>query len=258
MANLSNIKTSDSLDEALRSFGLKESERALYRLSLSLGPTPVGKLAELLGFERPYVYTLIEALRTRGLVFSSKRYQRTFIVEPPSVVLEQLRKSRSNLEGLITTVAADLPKYLATYKQGGAATQVLFYEGKEKFLELYDRILEEEAGETLYCGEAEQFLSLVSGKHLDDWIRRRIQRGVKIRTLMIDSPLARTIPTDSTSLRETRYLSSDQARLFQASFQVFGSNVIFWQPVTPVAVVLHDEYIANLHRALFNELWSGA
>lgn len=245
----------DELDVALGELGATESERELYRLSLSTGPVSINELAKQLSMQRPYVYTLIGSLRLKGLAPSAPaKYQKRFVVESPNVVLELLRKKRESIESLSTGLAGVMPKLLAQYRQGGIATQVMFYEGKAKFMELYDRILEEEGKETLYFGEAEHFLTLIGEVKLAHWIDRRIEKGITIKTLMKDSGKARSIPSDTRQLRETRVTSKTSIDL-PASFQVFGNSVIFWQPHTPMAVVLQDEYIANLMRGTFALLW---
>lgn len=255
MPQSSSNQLNSQLDTSLVSLGLSPSERELYLLSVSMGPLSVNELAAHLGLQRPYVYTLIKGLRDKGLAPIAKTYKRSFVVESPTVVLDLLRKKRQQLESLATNIAADMPKYLASYQQGGERTGVLFYEGKQKFLELYERVLIEEGTETIYFGEAEHFFSVVSETKLNQWIRDRVKKRIHMRTLMIDSTNARTIPSDETLLRETRLVSVQRNR-FPASFQVYGNTVIFWQPMTPVAVALQDEYISQLMRSTFELLWS--
>lgn len=246
---------SNELNNALAELGLAVSERELYLLSLAFGPLPVSEIAGRLNVQRPYVYTLIKALREKGLAPNTHGYQRTFVVESPTVVLDLLRKKRQDLEALTVGIAADMPTFLASYRQGGERTQVLFYEGQDKFLELYDRVLVEEASETLYFGEAKNIFGVVGPERLQNWVKNRIQKKIGIRTLMLDDAEARSIPTDVASLRETRIVAQGTGAKLPASFQVFGRNVIFWQPMTPVAVVLQDEYIAQLMRTTFELLW---
>lgn len=250
-----NIITSQ-LDNTLRELGLSSMERQLYLMSLSMGPLPVSVLAERLGVQRPYLYTVIKSLREKGLASGQgSQYQKTFVVESPSIVLSLIRKRKTLLDEIATSLASDMPRYLASYRQGSSKTQVLFYEGKEKFIELYNLILEEEGDETIYFGEVKYFFTLLGENRVQEWVKSRIEKRVTIRTLMIDNPFAHTIPTDKAKYRETRILPSDLSKGFPSSFQVFGKSLIFWQPHTPVAVVLKDEYIANLHRGIFNLLW---
>lgn len=247
---------SDELNKALEELGATPSERELYALSLASGPMTAQEFADQLGLQRPYLYTLMQNLRSKGLMPSvTSKYKKKFIVEPPNVILELLRKKKTSIDALSTDFSASLPKLLAQYKQGGVATQVMFYEGKAKFMELYDRILAEEVEETVYFGEAEHFLTLIGEVRLERWIQERKEKGIRIKTLMVDSTKARSIPSDTIELRETRVI--DRAiKDLPASFQVFGRSVIFWQPHTPLAVVLQDEYIAQLMRGTFALLWA--
>lgn len=247
----------NELETALSELGLSETEKAVYMASLKAGPVSVSKLAHQLGFERPYVYTVIKSLREKGLVASSaQRYQRTFVVQSPVVVLELLRKKRASLEALTKNLAADMPKYLANYKQGSNATQVFVYEGKQRFLELYERIFEEEATETLYFGELDHFLNVLSESDAELWIMQRIEKEIKMRFLPVDSPRAQDFPTNPQQYRETRIIPKELCGQLPATFQVFGDSVIFWQPETPAAIVLKDQYIADLHRKIFEMLWT--
>ena len=87
-----------NLYTSLKEIGLTESEANLYITSLSLGPTTIASLAEHLHIPRPNVYKVITGLEEHGLaVFSErKRYARTFMGGPPTVVLEKIRQKRES------------------------------------------------------------------------------------------------------------------------------------------------------------------
>ena len=245
----------NTLDKALLEIGLSETERTVYLTSLAAGPLTITELAKLVNLQRPYLHTVIKTLKDKGLAPSDSHYRRSFAVEPPTVIIKLLKQQRGALENLTTNLITEMPTFLASYKQGERSTRILLYEGQEKFYELYDRILEEEGSKTVYFGEAELFLKIVAGERLNDWMKKRLAKKIAIKSLMIDSPMARTIPTNADLLRQTRYIKEDDKTLYPASFQVFGKSVIFWQPHTPVAVVLQDEYISKLHRSIFEMLW---
>lgn len=243
------------LQKALIELGLSSAEQDVFMASLKGGPMPVTKLARQVGLERPYVYTVIKSLRELGLASpDDKRYSRTFTVEPPSVVLDLLKKRRGEVEILHKSLSSEMPKYLGMYK-GQGVTQVFLYEGKKRFLELYDRIFEEEPEETLYFGDLDHFISVVEESGAQTWIRKRIQKKIKMRFLPIESPRVKEYPTDPSQFRATRVIPKELAQDILATFQVFGNTVIFWQPETPAAVVLRDKRIAGMHREIFNLLW---
>ena len=93
MAQNSPLEVQKNLYISLAELGLHESESNLYITSLTLGPSTIASLAEHLVIPRPNVYKAIAGLEKHGLAKYSerKRYTRTFVVEPPTVVLEKLR-----------------------------------------------------------------------------------------------------------------------------------------------------------------------
>lgn len=246
----------DELDKALDEINLSVTEKDVYLASLAYGPVSVSQLAEKMGYQRPYLYTVINELRSKGLVAGSgTRYKKDFVVESPSTVLHLLRKKRGYLDNLTSNLAVELPRYLASYKQGGNATQVFVYEGSQKFIELYEKIFEEEAEETLYFGELKHFLSVVTAGNNETWLKKRIEKKIWMRFLPVQTEEVNKYPSDPKEYRETRIIPPELCKELPATFQVFGNNVIFWQPETPAAIVLHDQYIANMQRKIFDLLW---
>ncbi|MEX1111999.1 MAG: helix-turn-helix domain-containing protein [Candidatus Andersenbacteria bacterium] len=254
------LKSTDSrsqneLETALAELGLSPTEQQVYMTSLKSGPLPITALAQQVSLERPYLYTLIASLREKGLVSPShERYGRSFSVAPPTVVVDLLREKQAAVAALQKNLAAEMPRYLAAYK-GQGATQIFLYEGKERFFELYTRIFAEKPKETLYFGDLDHFIRVVEESDTESWIQKRIRRKIVMKFLPIESKRVQEFPTDPSQYRVTRVIPRDLCSTLPATFQVFGSYVIFWQPHTPAAVVIQDPYIAEMHTKIFNLLW---
>jgi len=244
---------------ALQELGIKQSEIDLYVLSLSLGPSPISMLAKHLGLSRPNVYKIIRELEKQGLAqWSSKeRFARTFIVEPPSVVLEKLRQKQETVARVDHDLVAQIPQLLAQYHQGAAKTKIKIFEGEEQFVKLFFQILEEEKTETVFCGSAKDFIGFISWNAELRWIRERLKKGIRIRALLHPSEEAHALQLkDAEELRETRFLTNTSE--FITGFQLFSNKVVFWQPKAPIAVVMEDEYIVEMIRSIFDTLWNSA
>ncbi|OGY84066.1 MAG: hypothetical protein A3F54_00760 [Candidatus Kerfeldbacteria bacterium RIFCSPHIGHO2_12_FULL_48_17] len=257
MSTLSSLQ--QSLYTSLTELGLSHAEAELYLLSLHLGPQPLTTLARDLQIARPNIYKLIRALETHALAkFSQrKKYSQKFMVESPAVVLEQLRAKRKQLDATDNALAATLPDLLAQYHQGATPTKVKVLTDEEQYLRLYYRTLEEAQGATEWFGAAHEFIGFVSWEREREWIRRRIEKGISIKALLLPSETAAGfIKDDAREMRETRVLR--EAAPFLSAFQLFANKVVFWQPRTPLAVVLEDEYIAGMMRSIFYQLWEGA
>ena len=57
----------EKLQSILKNIGLSETEAEVYLASLSLGPTTILKIARSSGVKRTSVYTIIDALKEKGL-----------------------------------------------------------------------------------------------------------------------------------------------------------------------------------------------
>lgn len=111
-----------------------------------------------------------------------------------------------------------------------------------------------EADEIEWFGNYHDWVSFVTPEKEKLWIEKRIEKKISIKLLMLPSEegesLVNPAPEDR---REYRILHS--AMPFNCSFQIFSNKVLLWQPKTPLAVLIEDEYIAEMFRAIFLMLW---
>ncbi|MCR4279375.1 MAG: hypothetical protein NUV78_01410 [Candidatus Zambryskibacteria bacterium] len=259
MTNLSQETIKEALRTSLTELGLTENEISLYGLSLTLGPTPIAKLAEYLNISRPNVYKVISGLERHGLAnFSSKNgYKKTFMVESPNVITELLRNKREKLGNMGHKIIELMPDMLAIYRQGELPTSVKILEDKDSYEKVFDSILDESWDDIQFCGSAHDFIAFISWQHENEWIKRRLEKNLKIKCLVFPGPVADVLKkNDAKELRETRTFSGVSP--FSSAFQLFGNKVIIWQPKAPIAVVISDEYIVAMLRSVFEKLWETA
>lgn len=245
----------DSLYTSLKELGLAESEINLYTASLKLGPSPITKIAEAIGISRPNVYKVIDGLEKHGLVkIERAKYARDFVVEPPTEVLELLRKKRESMAQLDNQLSSSLPDLLATYRQGGRATKIKILQGKDQYVKAFKQIVEESNGTIEYFGSAQDFIKFVSWDMERDFIKGRLKKNIFIKSLLLPSPDGESLrENDRKELRETRFFEGQAP--FVTSFQLFANKVIIWQPEAPLALLIEDEYIVQMFRSMFYGLW---
>lgn len=252
----SKEKLSEILRTPLQELGLNDQESHLYVVSLSLGPSPIAVLAKHLGMARPNVYKLIAGLEKQGLArFSEKKkFTRNFIVESPTRLLELHREKQRAIAQTDERLTSFMPDLLALHQQGELPTNIKIIQGPDQFLKLFFQIIEEENKESCYFGSAQDFIGLISWPQEKEWIAQRMKKGMRIKALLLPSEDANTLrSSDPKELRETRIIKNDKP--FTSSFQLFANKVIFWQPKTPIAVLVEDEYIAGMMKNVFEMLW---
>lgn len=247
-----------ALYKALEELGLSESERQLYSLSLSLGPTSIATLADRLGISRPNIYKVIAQLQRHGLAqFSgSKQYTKSFIVESPSAVAELLRKKREEVASRDDAFVFELPFFLTQYQQGNRPTKISVLQGRAKLLQAYLQVFEEAKDEICFFGAGAEFVKFVSFDLGKQRIRRRVERGVKARSLTLPDVAESGLTTNLAELREARVLRS--AAPFVTSFHLFANKALLWQPKGDVAVLIEDEYIVAMLKSMFDVMWNSA
>ena len=246
----------ESLYSILTEIGLTELEIKLYTLSLSFGPSLVSKLSTHLRIPRPNVYKVIEGLEKHGLAQFSERkgYNRRFIVESPSKIIELLRSKQKQLEEYDRQIMPLMPDLLASYKQGEMAPKVRIIADRGQLAIAFTQIFEEAKGEILFMGSTKDLDDLVTFASLKKHIKRRVSRGVKAKVLVFHDEDAETLQErDRQELRETRFIKN--LKSFSPSFYLFANKVIIWQPKAPLAILIEDEYITEMQRNIFERLW---
>lgn len=253
---ISKSELKKNLYTSLKELGLTESEANLYITSLALGPATIAALSEHVKMPRPNMYKVIAGLEAHELArFSErKKYARTFVVEPPTKVLELVRKKRETVAELDHTLVAAMPDLLAQYHQGETPTKIKVFQGKEQYIDIFFQVLEETKGPISFFGSADEFINLISWPTEEAWIKKRVERGIHINVLLMPGKDAALLEsTDETEMRTTRIYGGKKP--FVTGFMLYSNKVLIWQPKAPLVVLMEDEYIVDMLCSIFEELW---
>ncbi|HCC83508.1 TPA: hypothetical protein DEP96_01510 [Candidatus Uhrbacteria bacterium] len=254
---ITNTEVKQNLYTSLKELGLTESEANLYLTSLTLGSVTIVSLAEHLSMPRPNVYKVIAGLEKHGLTkFSERKKQsRTFVVEPPTVVLELLRRKREAMASLDQTLVGSMPDLLALYHQGETPTKIKVYEGEDQWNKIFFKVLDEAKDKIDFFGSADAFIGLISWETELEWIRLRTSKNIHMNSLLTPGADAATlVQNDKLQMRTTRIFQGTLP--FVTGFMLYANKVIIWQPKAPLAVLVEDEYIVAMLRSIFAALWT--
>lgn len=254
MLSISEVKK--ELYTSLKELGLTESEASLYIVSLALGPATIASLGEHLNIPRPNVYKLIAGLERHDLAkFSErKKYTRTFVVEPPTTVLEKLRQKREKVADLDQTLIGAMPDLLALYHQGETPTKIKVLGGRDQWEKVFFQVLDEAKDKIDFFGSADAFIELVTWDVEREWIKERVKKNIHINTLLVPGKEAQVLEsTDEKEMRTTKLFNGKIP--FVTGFMLYANKVIIWQPKAPLALLIEDEYIVQMLRSIFDVLW---
>lgn len=253
------IDIKNNLSNLLKEIGLTEQETNLYTTSLALGPTGIADLAKHLSIPRPNIYKLITGLEKHGLaVFSDrKRMRKTFMVEPPTTVMQKLREKREVLTKFDSHLTNLMPDLLAVYHQGETPTKIKIVNNEDQYNKILFQIFDEVQGDLLYFGSVDDFTKCVSKKTFDQLTKIRVDKGINLKALFLSSDLATSLKSvGEQELRTTKILSPNIIP-FSCSFQLSDNKAILWQPNAPLAIIIEDQYIVQMLKSMFQIIWDG-
>lgn len=246
----------DILEHGLEVLGLSHNEKRLYLGLLTYRKPTISKIARTLGVERVTVYASLKRLIEKRLVKERELENRKlFVAESPAVVFDLMKQKQTTLAGIIGQLQQSLPVLLGKYPLGTTRPKVKYFETKEDFIGIFESTLEEGEGEMLFWGSAYDFVNFVGIDYEFEYMRRRAEKGIKMRILVFQNNLTRKFKSeDQKYLRTTKFLPE----LFRidSSFQVFGQKVVLWNPTTVSALIIEDYHSVQLFKSIFEMIWS--
>lgn len=246
--------SSQRLLSALAAAGLGDHEARVYHAALSAGPATALKLSRASGVKRTTVYTVIEALKRKGLMIEEIRgFRRLFAAEHPRRLSGLLEQRRSTFEQL-------LPEFAALYNFRESEGGIKFYEGLDAVKGVYEDLLRA-------IGPGEEYM-IVSNMHhwyhldapfFQDFTERRAalsrELGFRIRLLVQESEIARRHRKIQKELNETIKFLPRHTEL-TTNMVIIPKRVVIHQLAPPIhAMVLENQHVIRLHREIFEMLW---
>ena len=126
----------------LKHFGCNEHEAELYMYSLSIGPETIQKLAKGIKRNRTTVYSEVEQLLKKGLLFETRKEKKRYIgAEQPAVLYSLLQQRENELAVLKKNInyAVELLGSIKTPDSG--VPTVKLYEGVDGFKKMLEETL---------------------------------------------------------------------------------------------------------------------
>lgn len=233
------------LDTILQNFGLTPKEASLYLATLELGSASVQKIAAKSGLVRSTAYEILEVLRRKGLVTTFlKKHIRHYSAEDPNQVLN-FAQSR------VDTLKEALPELQALVGKSRQRPTVRFYEGKGGIQIVLNEILAE-ANELLGIAADEVFREL---EFFKNFTTRRKKNKIPIRLILPDSPGARERQrVGPQNLRQVKLIPT--RHIFHGLMYIWKNKIAQISVANDfVAVVTESQELADMQRALFENLW---
>lgn len=241
-----------ALIKKLSALGLDEKEAETYVALLSLGPSPVQKIAAETGLNRSSLYVVLDRLQRHGLVSiaADKGVRRYVAVSPERLeraVKERLEKAqltRQAIESLLPEIRA-LAKHV---RHKPRMTVLVGIEGMRRAFEISLENNERKMRVFSNAGKIGRSLP----DYLPKYVRERFKRGIAMYGIHPGDEAGveyvRHVPRGSDELI---YLPPDQFG-FPSDFAIFENKIAFMSHEHQLCVAIESKGVADVMKAVFD------
>ena len=241
----------------LSMLGLNKNESAAYLAILELGPSSVLKIAQKSGINRSMLYSILDNLVTKGIIYKSIRGKKVrFVTRDPEALSSLLNDKMQQLEKL-------LPGLKELAKKGDFKPAISFHEGIEGIKQAYLEAAHSKEKRLYAFVGVESLLSKT--KILEEFwdkqfkIERR-KRNVIGKLLVPNNKAGRVFQKkDNQSFRESRLVDAEQYN-FPSEVLMYDDTTIFisYTQYEEFAVSIKSPAIADTLKMTWRFMWEAS
>lgn len=239
----------------LKHFNCSEHEASLYMHSLALGPETIQKLARGLGRNRTTVYSEVEQLLKKGLLYETRKNKKRYVgAENPNVLYSLLQQRENNLATLKNNIGYAVELLNSIKPSDTRVPTVKLYEGVDGFKKMLEETLSTK-GEVLVFTYVKLFSELLEPKYLERYFKRRSDKGIHTRLIFPPCDFAERVSKKSDEYKIRVRLMPESTEWKAGIFSWNDSIAI--QSFTEsklTCTVIENKDIAHFYRKIIFEL----
>jgi sugar-specific transcriptional regulator TrmB len=245
-------------EELFKAIGLNENEAEIYEILLNLGPVPVREILKKTALQRSNLYNVLSGLKSRGLIGEKLGGAglTIFYPETPDKLEDLVAVSEKKLAQSKSQLGANLDALKGLFLLSQERPTIRFFEGKEGIQKvLYESLKAKGEIYTYIDAEGvEKYIKQINEKYVE----KRSELKIPKKIIALGTPFAREHYKQTvSSLTEVRFIPPE-FKPFQTGMQIYD-NTIAYTTLTDkkmIGVIIEDENIAQMHRSIFEYLWS--
>lgn len=237
--------------EVLRGLGLSENEAKVYLACLGLGSTTALKIAKSAEIKRPTVYSVIESLKSKGLIsIEVHGFKQRFVVEKPEKLEEVLELKKQQFKKL-------LPDLQALQNAQGDGGFIKYFEGMEGIRSVYLSMIKDikPHEDYLVISNAEELLKL-DKEFFEDFFRKRAKLNINIRVLVQQNKAGEWLKSYSKNFNsQVKYLPLNTN--LKTNLVIIPRRMLIHELTQPITgIVIENKRTIDMQREIFELLWN--
>lgn len=229
----------------LTNLGLSPNETNIYLAALELGQTSAQRIAQKAQIKRTTTYSVLEGMVKKSFILkTNKDGHHQYIAENPKNLAERFKAHQKSFENV-------LPELEAIHNKREVKPKVLFFEGKDGILKVYEDTLKERPEEILEFNTSEIFKAFESFPI--DYVEERKKRNIHaLRIGPKDEQYSKHAKLDAEELSETKLIKNFDIPI---EINIYNNKVAFMSYTDKIGLIIESEGIAKSMKKIYELLW---
>lgn len=239
------------LRKELEKLNLNKKEAILYLALLELGEALIRDIVRKTSLKRTTIYDILDSLKEKGLINSSKKQKRTFYYAESPLKLEKLLDEKK------TILKTILPQLMSITNLLEKKPKIRYYEGIEGIKDVYRDTLKYANQETLAWTTSDAV------KYFDvDWlwnyyIIKRVGNKIWQRAISPEQEYMKNLKKfDKEHLRQSRYAPNTLSAM-EVEINLYGKKCIGIMAFRDkLGLIIESKVIFNTLKSIFEMNWA--
>jgi sugar-specific transcriptional regulator TrmB len=237
------------LEQELAKIGLGSKEAKVYLAALELGEANISSIARKSGIKRTTVYLVLESLREKGLISTTKRKASTFyMAENPQKIAEKAQERQQ-------VIAKIMPELLSFANLIDKKPKIRFFEGGNGIKEVFRDTLAYPDQELL-AWYSDDWVAFDEDFFYNFYTPQRLEKKIWVRAIFpINETTKKLQGLSQEHLRQSKFITYDQLHI-PAEILMYGKNKIAAISYAEnLALIIESQKISTSLKSIFEVMW---
>jgi sugar-specific transcriptional regulator TrmB len=229
----------------LTNLGLSPNEAKIYLAALESGSASAQRIAQKAQIKRTTAYSVLEGMVKKGFILKTdKEGNAKFIAENPKNLAERFKTYQKSFENI-------MPELEAIHNERNVKPKVLFFEGEEGIIKVYEDTLKENPKEILEFNTSEIFKAFETFPL--DYVEERKKRNIHaLRIGPEDQMYSEHAKMDKEELSQTKLIKNFDIPI---EINIYNNKVAFMSYADKIGLIIESEGIAKSMKKIYELLW---
>ncbi|MBT4936586.1 winged helix-turn-helix transcriptional regulator [Candidatus Peregrinibacteria bacterium] len=246
------VSLSLNFQQALRQLGFSIDEIKIIGFLFYEKKAGITEISKQTAISYSTIHYLMANLERKDIVKCLHKKDEIFEICSEKDFIYWIREQKKVNQEIYNNAESDMQSFFSTVKETVWKPDILYYEGKEAVIEIYEDMLK--TNEDIYCWtDIRKIHDTLGEEYIKDFIKRRSKKNIKTYAIMPENDTNKK-RDQKEEKRESKFVKNLP---INGEVRIYGNNVsvISFDKNKPVGIVLKGGVITSLFEIMFKKFW---